>query len=160
MKKKYILVFAIIMLLAFFIGKFMFGKVHIVDPKPCIEAAERYYSALELKSHDRVSTFFNPEFLAHNEQICRDLLVGLQQKYGPVTEIKLMESRIVPDERIGCTLLCYQVHRGQFVTQENIIFRPDNSAPPTIIGYELIRLDTGQKFAIGLSNREVGIKVP
>lgn len=159
-KKKQILIMAGAILLVLCIAKLWIKKIQVVDSRPCIAAAEHYYSILEGKSQGRVSSSFSQEFLSKHENMWRDLLMGLGEKFGPVTEIKFMKSSIVPVEQIGCTRLSYEVHRGQFGTQENIIFRPGGTTPPLIIGYELIRIDTGQKIAAGVTVREVGFSVP
>jgi len=150
MKKTICFALGIVMFLAVFAG----CKPHVVDHKPSIAVAERYYAALGLKSQEKVHTFFNPEFLAQYGNAWRNLLTGLAQKFGPVTEAKLVETKSVPIDQVGCSLLRYQVRRGTFVTQENIILKPSTGTSPAIIGYEMIRLDTGQKIEAGVTVHE------
>lgn len=159
MKKIILFSLGVVVLLAIFAGWFIHSKFHVVDHRPCIAVAERYYLALEQKSQERLHTFFSPEFLAENGDKWRRLLTGLNENYGPVTEVKLMEVQVVPVDQIGCSLLRYQVHRGPFTTQENIIFKPGKGGSAAIIGYEMIRLDTGQKIAAGVGVTERGFHV-
>ncbi len=150
MKKTICVALGIVMLLAVFAG----CKPHVVDHKPSIAVAERFYAALQLKSQEKVHTFFSPEFLAQYGNAWRNLLTGLAQKFGPVTEAKLVEAKSVPIDKVGCSLLRYQVRRGTLVTREIIILKPGTGTSPVIVGYEMIRLDTGQKIEAGVTVHE------
>jgi hypothetical protein len=71
-----------------------------------------------------------------------------------VTEAKLIGTKVVPIDRIGCSLLFYEVHRGPFITHESIILKPCTGNSAVIIGHELTRLDSGQKIAAGITVKE------
>lgn len=150
MKKKIFLALGALIFLTAFDG----SKFQMVDPRPCIAVAERYYSALAVKNKEKVSTFYSQEFLSKHEDKWRDLLVGLNMKFGPVTEAKLMEAKVVPIDRVGCSLLSYEVHRGSFITKENLILKPSAGNSAVIIGHEILRLDTGQKISAGITVTE------
>jgi hypothetical protein len=52
MKKKIFLTLGTVIFLAIFAGWYIRSKVHVVDPRPCIDIAKRYYSAMEVKSQE------------------------------------------------------------------------------------------------------------
>ena len=136
------------------------NKVHWVDNGPSVAAGERFFAELKQSHAGSVSAYYSREFQVEHNKDWPELLSGLQQRFGPVTSVTLLESKIVPVDQVGCTLLRYKVNRGVFVTNENLLFRPENASGPSIIGHELFRLDTNQRIAAGLSVRESSINVP
>lgn len=139
---------------------FLLGKVHYVDNKPSISIAENYFTELKKGQVDLAFASYSEKFRETNDKTWRDLLSGLQQRYGVVTSTKLVGSTIVPVSKVGCTLLRYEVSRGSLSTQEQIILCPDKASIVTIIGHELTRLDSNQKISAGQTVKEVGIPVP
>ena len=136
------------------------NKVHWVDNGPSVAVGERFFAELKQAHAESVSAFYSREFQAEHNKDWPELLAGLQQRFGPVTSVTLLESKVVPVNQVGCTLLRYKVNRGVFTTNENLLLRPEHASGPTIIGHELFRLDTNQRIAAGLSVRESSIHIP
>lgn len=161
MNKKRILIGAAVITGALiFAAYFWLRGAQIVDFKPPIEAADSYFSTLKQGHADLALASYSSEFRAKYGVKWLQLLSGLQDRFGVVTSADLKESSIVPMSGVGCTLLIYDVRRGSFSTVENLIFCPDKSAGPLIVGHQQTRLDTGQQVAAGATVHRVGVHAP
>ncbi|MGO9446617.1 MAG: hypothetical protein ACLPXB_17865 [Thiobacillaceae bacterium] len=158
MGRKGILIFGVIAV--FVTALFLRGRVHYVDDKPSIAEADKYFSELKQARLDSAFGEYSANFRHVNERTWRDLLTGLQGRYGVVRGFNLVESKIVPVAEVGCTFLRYRVSRSQLSTEESLILCPDRSSHPTIVGHELVRDDTHQMISAGVTILERGIHVP
>jgi hypothetical protein len=160
MIRKNLLVLAAIAVVLIVLAMLLLGRVHYVDNKPSIAVAESYFTELEKGKVDSAFVSYSGKFREENDKTWRDLLTGLQLRFGAVTAFKLTESKIVPVSEVGCTLLRYQVSRGSLSTEEQMMLCPDKASTSTIIGHEVIRLDTHQRISAGQTVQEVGVHVP
>lgn len=157
---KKLLIFGTIAIVLVVAALFLFGKVHYVDNRPSISIAENYFTELKRGHVELALASYSEKFRETNDKTWRDLLSGLQQRYGVVTSAKLVGSTIVPVSEVGCTLLRYEVSRGSLSTKEQMILCPDKASAVTIIGHELTRLDSNQRISAGQTVQEVRIHVP
>jgi hypothetical protein len=130
-------------------------KVHYVDTKAATVLTETYFSNLEHSKIDDALKMYSARFDHEYGQTWKRLLVGLDERYGPVTGFEVIEARIVPVSEVGCTLVQYRVRRGTLVTNERLIICPErDSTISAIVGHELTRQDTQQRTVAGIALEE------
>lgn len=160
-KKKIFVIFAVA---ATFIGVVLFalsGKVHYVDNQPAIAFADKFYGELQQAHIDEALQSYGANYVSQKDENWKRLLVGLNSSYGTITSRSLVGASVVPVEEVGCSLLRYDVRRGQLATEEKLIVCPkDKQSGYLIAGHELRRTDTGQSIIAGLSVQESGVRVP
>jgi hypothetical protein len=160
MNRKKVLVFGALAAVLVVTASIFIGKVNFVDIRSATAFAEEFFSELKQGRPDKAFDRYGPEFRAKNGSVWRQFLFDLQSAHGVVSAAILAEATIVPVSQIGCTMVQYNVSRGQFSSKEQLILCPDKSSVK-IVGHKLVRIDTNQQVSAGTTVREeTAFRVP
>ena len=145
----------VVVLVAIFFAK----KVHYVDTNPAIAFAGEYFSKLKRGQVGDAWAMYNDDFRRKNGENWQEFLLGLNTKFGPATAFTLVDAKIAPNvhvvPEVACVLVHYQVSRSTLATEERLLVCPEKSGTQmAIAGHELIRLDTQQRIAAGMTVQE------
>ncbi|NQD39018.1 hypothetical protein HPT27_18535 [Permianibacter sp. IMCC34836] len=137
-------------------------KFHYVDSRPATALADAFFNDLQKGDVDRTFQKYDARYIDPKNGEWLRLLQGLNSRYGPITSYLLANTAIVPVADIGCSLLHYNIHRAQLITEENLIVCPtsQDSNNYLIVGHSLHRMDTDQSIVVGLSVHEERGRVP
>ncbi|QGX40210.1 hypothetical protein [Permianibacter aggregans] len=135
-------------------------NVQYVDVNLPVASAEKFYGALKVGDIATALVQFSPEFRRQVEN-WPQLLGGLQEKYGYVTQIEIQSSSLVAKNRDPCYILSYAVKRGELKSNEVLLLCSSGDTSPWLIhGHKLTRLDTQQSVSAGTLPDEVSIQTP
>jgi hypothetical protein len=159
MKRKRLLIASVIALVLALVAIFFVKKVHYVDTKPAIALGEEYFSKLKSGQVGSASVMYTDEFRRKHGASWEKLLSELNTKYGAVTAFTLLDAKIVPMAtplgEVACVAVHYHVTRSAFLSEERLVVCPEQPKMQiAIAGHELIRLDSGQRIAAGISVEE------
>jgi hypothetical protein len=130
-----------------------------VDPAPAVAVAQGFYGALEAGNPTASLGYFSHDFSA-DKQWPR-LLIGLNDRYGPVMSAELQDTSLTSNGKSPCYLLAYLVKRNT-LEEDDLLFvcRDQDSSRWSIRGHKLTRRDTKQSIVGGVLPKEVGVKIP
>jgi len=146
------------------VGLALFGisrNFQYVDNKAAIAFGDQFINTLREDQVDAVFRNYDSNHINPKDAPWTRLLAGLTDRYGKISSHSLVRSSIIPVSDAPCTLLQYEIHRGELITQEKIIVCPvPNKNTYVVAGHELVRTDTGQRVYAGLAAEESSIRVP
>jgi len=158
MRRQSLFILGAAVLIVLFLALFVLREVHYFDSNPAIAVGNEYFSKLRRDQLGDALAMYSEEFQRQHGEDWRKLLVELQRRYGAVNGFKLLETKIVPLEKIACVAVDYQVTRNTLSTEEKLTICPDQpNFRNTIAGHAMVRLDTGQQVATGITFREQDI---
>lgn len=145
----------VVLLAALFFAK----KVHYVNTNPAIAFAGEYFSKLKRGQVGDALAMYTDDFRHKNGESWQKLLLELNTQFGPATAFTLVDAKVAPNvhavPEVACVLVRYQVNRSTLATEERLLVCPEKSdAQMAIAGHELIRLDTQQRIAAGMTVKE------
>jgi hypothetical protein len=155
MKRKRLLIFGAACLVALLVTIFITKKVHYVDQKPAVALGGEYFSKLKQGQLTDAFAMYTDEFRLRRGDDWQRLLLDLDTRYGTTTGFTLLDARTAPMAEIACVIVRYQITRPMLSSEEKLTVCPENSKTHmAIAGHEIVRLDTGQSTAAGITVQE------
>ena len=156
MKRLRLLVLAAAILVALLVAILFFArKVHYVDVKPAIALGGEYFSKLKRGQAGDALAMYTDEFRQQRGEDWQKLLFELNTRYGAVTGFTLLDAKTAPVAEVACVVVRYQVTRSTLSSEERLTVCPEKSnTQMAIAGHEIVRLDTQQKIAAGITIQE------
>lgn len=158
MKRKGLLIWGTATLVALLVAIFFVKKVHYVNQKPAVALGGEYFSKLKQGQTSDALAMYSDEFRRQHGEQWRKLLTDIDERYGTVAGVTLLDARTAPVGEIACVVVRYQTTRNLLFSEEKLTVCRERAATQMVIaGHEMVRLDTGQKAAAGITFTEINV---
>ena len=137
---------------------FFARKVHYVNPKPAVALGGEYFSKLKQGQINDALAMYSDEFRRQHGEQWQELLTGIDERYGTVAGVTLLDARTAPVGEVACVVVRYQITRNLLFSEEKLTVCPEKAnTQMAIAGHEMVRLDNGQKTAAGITFTEINV---
>jgi hypothetical protein len=145
-------------MVALLVAIFLAKKIQHVDPKPAVALGEEYFSQLKRGQTSDALAMYSDEFRRQHGEQWRQLLTGIDERYGTVSEFTVLDAKTAPVGEVACIVVRYKVTRNLLFSEEKLTVCPEKAnARMSIAGHEIVRLDTGQQTTAGVTFTEVNL---